>query len=93
MEELRTIVEAFLEEFNGMSKKQMNLVLFRFALEHLTRLAITKWYELLPLHCLNSSITQILFSRITRILKQPRGHALLGMKINFYEHITIILNI
>jgi len=27
--ELKTIVEAFLDEFNGMSKKQMNLVLFR----------------------------------------------------------------
>lgn len=31
IEELRQIVEQFLDEFNGMSKKQMNLVLFRYA--------------------------------------------------------------
>jgi dynein heavy chain len=37
LEELRVIVEGFLDEFNGMTKKQMNLVLFRFAIEHLTR--------------------------------------------------------
>jgi dynein heavy chain len=54
VEDVGKVSEIFktrLEEYNQMSKAPMSLVIFRFALEHL--------------------------SRISRILKQPSGHALL----------------
>lgn len=37
-EELATVVNDYLKEYNSISKKPMNLVLFRFAIEHLSKI-------------------------------------------------------
>eukprot|EP00937_MAST-01D_sp_MAST-1D-sp2_P000693 g693.t1 len=39
MEELGTVMDNYLVEFNAMSRKQMNLVMFLFAIEHVSRVA------------------------------------------------------
>ncbi|XP_040909250.1 dynein heavy chain 12, axonemal [Toxotes jaculatrix] len=51
MENFAQVVESCLDEYNQMHKNRMNLVIFRYVLEHL--------------------------SRISRVLKQPGGNALL----------------
>ena len=51
LDELSKVMESYLEDYNAISKVPMNLVMFKFAIEHV--------------------------SRVSRILKQDNGHALL----------------
>ncbi|ESO89088.1 hypothetical protein LOTGIDRAFT_210054 [Lottia gigantea] len=51
LKELTSMIEHYLEEYNTMSKAPMRLVMFKFAIEHV--------------------------SRVSRVLKQDNGHALL----------------
>ncbi|XP_075250490.1 dynein axonemal heavy chain 3-like isoform X2 [Convolutriloba macropyga] len=51
LEQLTSLMEHYLEEYNTMTKTPMSLVMFKFAIEHI--------------------------SRVSRVLKQDNGHALL----------------
>lgn len=51
LKELTSTMEHYLDEYNAMSKTPMSLVMFKFAIEHI--------------------------SRVSRVLKQDNGHALL----------------
>lgn len=55
LDELSKVMETYLDDYNAISKVPMNLVMFKFAIEHV--------------------------SRVSRILKQDNGHALLIGKI------------
>ena len=88
VDKLRLVVENYLDEYNNISKKPMNLVMFRY----LAIIIIHKYGETLPLHVIIKCVHVVLTDcyvynvyrfaiehvcRISRIIKQPRSHALL----------------
>ncbi len=91
VDKLRLVVENYLDEFNNMSKKPMNLVLFRYVyVQYSTWTSCTYtcnhyvqyMYTVCDYVILILSYSLIRFAiehvcRISRIMKQPRSHALL----------------
>ena len=71
LDQLRTVSEQHLDEFNQITKKPMNLVLFRSDEMQWTK----RLHFSLSLSLSSFAIEHV--SRISRIIKQPRSHALL----------------
>ena len=74
LEQLTATCEASLDDFNQMSKKPMNLVLFRY---DRTIVLLPRTSNLKYIFPMFSSFAIEHVSRISRIIKQPRSHALL----------------
>lgn len=77
MEHLNATVDNFLAEFNNMSKKPMNLVLFRYE-KNCAHGSVAEFFCTSLLKGVNLKRFAIEHvSRICRVLTQPRSHALL----------------